>query len=185
MKLFLLDTIKTALKNGMEMENFNKRWTQSGSFFENLNNLYRFTKKSRGGFPYALSSTAPVGVAEYVAIFLDIPNYSWKCLNKLFWLCQGSAFVWSSNMFNRLSRMPQVLNFPLNMAQYVSIMPEYDHDWILLSVTEYVWINLFWLRQGSQFASSSYKFARVLKQVLNMPRIWICRGIVITIFLLL
>ena len=51
----------------------------------------------------------------------------------------------------------------LNMAQYASVMPEYalmflnmpEHGWVLLNVS--ICLNkLFWLCQGSQYASSSY-----------------------------
>ena len=48
-------------------------------------------------------------------ICISIPEYaeiSWKCLNKLFWLCQGSGYAWSSYMFDRLLNMPPVLNKP-------------------------------------------------------------------------
>ena len=113
-------------------------------------------------------------------------------MKKLFWLCQGSEYVWSFYMFDRLLMMLWVLNLPgfwiwdgfiwkgytkfwicLNMAQYASIMSEYalmslimpENGWILLDVTKYAWkcLNkLFWLCQGSQYTLSSQIFDRAL-----------------------
>ena len=109
-------------------------------------------------------------------------------MKKLFWLCQGSEYVWSFYMFDRLLMMLWVLNLPgfwiwdgfiwkgctkfwicLNMAQYASIMSEYalmflimpENGWMLLDVTKYAWkcLNkLFWLCQGSQYTLSSQIF---------------------------
>ena len=91
-----------------------------------------------------LPSCMPVSAAEYVSISLNMPKHPWKYLNNLFWLCQGSECAWSSYMFDRLLKMPLVLNKPgfwilydctcmgytefcicLIMAPYTSIMPEY------------------------------------------------------------
>ena len=113
-------------------------------------------------------------------------------MKKLFWLCQGSEYVWSFYMFDRLLMMLWVLNLRgfwiwdgfiwkgctkfwicLNMAQYASIMSEYalmslimpENGWILLDVTKYAWkcLNkLFWLCQGSQYTLSSQIFDRAL-----------------------
>ena len=53
-----------------------------------------------------------LSVAEYASMSLNIHKYPWKCLNKLFWLCQGSKYAWSSYMLNKLLKMPQILNMP-------------------------------------------------------------------------
>ena len=101
-------------------------------------------KNGRGGVPFSPSCT-PVSVAENESVFLNMPKYPWKYLNKLFSLCQGSEYAWSSYMFDKLLKMPLVLNEPgfwtwncckwksyadfqicLIMASYASIMPEYD-----------------------------------------------------------
>ena len=37
-----------------------------------------------------------------VSISLNMPEYPWKCLNKLFWLCQDPECVWSFYIFDRL-----------------------------------------------------------------------------------
>ena len=98
-----------------------------------------------------------------------MPKYLWKCLNKLFWLCQESKYARSSYKLDRLLKMPQVeystlykgyteIWIFLIMASHVSLMPEYalislnmpEHGWILLNVPEYAWINC--------------------SRVLNMPR---------------
>ena len=94
----------------------------------------------------------------------------------------GSEFTWPSHMFDRLLKMPRVLNKPgfwiwhgfickgysefricLIMAQYVSIMPEYasvylnvlQYTWTWLNIAECPWIclkKLFFLCQSSQYA---------------------------------
>ena len=82
------------------IENLTQRWTQSGSFFLK-SALYSISKKGREGLPSPPSCT-PVSLSEYASISLNISECPWKCLNKLFWLWQGSEYVWSSYMFNRL-----------------------------------------------------------------------------------
>ena len=80
-----------------------------------------------------------------------------KCLKKLFWLWQGSKYVWSK--FHRLLIMPPVLNArPWNMARFwickgytrCSVClnkPEYafkipQYAWLCLNNAEYAWIYL-------------------------------------------
>ena len=82
--IFFQDNIKTTFW----MENLSQRWSQSRSFF----------------------NSAPESVAEYASIYLIISKYPRKCLNKLFWLCQGSEYAKSSYMFERLLKMSRVLH---------------------------------------------------------------------------
>ena len=89
-RIFFLGALKTTFWK----ENLTQRWANN-----------------RGGLPSPPREAAVI-VAEYASISLNIPNYPWKCLNKLFWLYQGSGYVWSSYMFNRLLKMPQVLHVP-------------------------------------------------------------------------
>ena len=101
-------------------------------------------------------------------LWVWIPKYPWKCLSKLFWLCQGSDYTWSSYKFEKLLKIPQVSNVPglwiwhgyickgyrdfwicLNMTQYAS-MSEYasvclnvpQNAWKWLNIAEYLWICL-------------------------------------------
>ena len=60
--------------------------------------------------PYPLPICASVSVTEYASMYLNIHEYPWKCLNKLFWLCQGSAYAWSSYMFDKILKLLWVLN---------------------------------------------------------------------------
>ena len=92
-------------------------------------------------------------------ISLNMPKYPWKCLKKLFWLCQGSEYAWSSYMFDRLLKVPPILNkrvfwiwhgcickgyvefqICLIVDPYTSIMPEYA--WICLNMAQYCWMSL-------------------------------------------
>ena len=84
------------------------------------------------------------------------------------------------------------------MAWYASVMSEYASVWLNVPQYGWLWLNLaecsrvclnklLWQCEGSQYASSSYIFDRVLNmpQILDMPGFWICRDIVIiTSFLL-
>ena len=66
-----------------------------------------FKKKQGRPAPFPLSFT-PVSLDEYTSISLHIPKYPWKWLHNI--LSQGSAYAWSSYMFDRHLKMPQVLN---------------------------------------------------------------------------
>ena len=161
------------------MENLTQWWVQVRTFLFQIRTLFRFPERTGEASPL-LPSCALVSCCW---ICISIPEYaeiSWKCLNKLFWLCQGSGYAWSSYMFDKLLNMPPVLNKPgfwiwhglymqglrrvpnmSIMAPYASIIPEYalmllnmpDHGWMLLNVPEHAWTNC------SDYAS-----------VLNMPR---------------
>ena len=62
------------------MENLAHKWTQSGPFFQNQGT---FQKTSGKAFP-SPSSCVPVSVSEYASIYLNVPKYLQKKLNKLF-----------------------------------------------------------------------------------------------------
>ena len=134
------------------------------TFFPKWGDFFLFSKKGRGYIP-SPPSCAAGSVAEYASISLKMPKYPWKCLNKLFWLCQGSDNGWSSYMFNRLLKMFWVLNKPgseygtvvyarvtqsSNMSDYDSILPY--NAWICLNMPQccsiflnmisYYWMSL-------------------------------------------
>ena len=150
------------------MENLIQWWTQSRRLIPNSGNSFRFSERTREGSPL-LPNCVPVSVVEYASISLNMPKYRWKCLNKLFWLCQGSKHAWWSYMFDRVLKMALLLNKPglwiwhsciskgylefqicLILAPYASIMPEYaslcldmaEYCWISLNIHENAWINL-------------------------------------------
>ena len=54
-----------------------------GAFLPKIRTLFLIFEKDRGGLPL-LPSYAPVSVAEYASISLNMPKYPLKCLNKLF-----------------------------------------------------------------------------------------------------
>ena len=97
---FLLDTLKITIR----IENLTRWWTQSGSFFVESRHFFQFSKREGEVFPL-LPSCAPVSVAEYASISLNMSKYPCKCLNKLFWLCHGSDYAWLSYMFDRLFKI--------------------------------------------------------------------------------
>ena len=124
-----------------------------------------------------LCSGVPVSVAEYASISLNMTKYPWKCLKN----CSDYARAlnmpdYLSDMFDRLFKMPWVLNKPvfwlwhscickgytkfwicLIMAPYTSIMPEHasicnapQYAWTWLNISECCWkyLNkLLWLCQ--------------------------------------
>ena len=53
-----------------------------------------------------------LNLSKHGWILLNVPEYTWKCLNKLFWLCQGSQYAPSSYIFDMLLDMFRVLNMP-------------------------------------------------------------------------
>ena len=94
-----------------------------------------------------------------------MPKYPWKCLNKLFCLCQGSEYAWSSYMFDRLLKMPQTLNKLGFRIRHSCICKRYVEFWmsdygsihlnnpwiclimpyrpsICLNMTDYCWMSL-------------------------------------------
>ena len=137
-------------------------------------------------------------MGEYASIFLNATKYSWKYLNKLFWLCQGSEYTWSSYIFDRLLKMPWTLNVPglwiwhryiwkgytefwiwLNMTQYASIMPGYVT--ICLNVPQYAWDENSWMSVLNIPENGWINYSDYTR-VLNMPHhlryltgFWICR----------
>ena len=86
-----------------------------------------------------------LSVADNASVSLNIPKYPWKCLNELFRLCLSSEYAWSSYMFNRLLKMPRVLNMTrlyiwglhrvLNMSEYGSTC--HNNPWIYLTMPQY------------------------------------------------
>ena len=123
------------------------------SFFQKLRHFLLIFKKDRRSFASSPSRVL-VSAAEDALMLLNMPKYPWKCLNKLFWLCQDSEYTWSSYMFDRLFKMSQIINVPefwvwhgcickgytefrrcLKMVQYASIMPEYGS--VCLNIPQY------------------------------------------------
>ena len=101
-------------------------------------------KKGRGDLLFP-PNCAPVSVARYVSISLNMPQYPSKYLNKLFSLCQGFEYTQSFCIFDRFfedaldSKYARILNMAwlcickgyvesqicLIMVADPSIMPEY------------------------------------------------------------
>ena len=108
LEIFFLDTLKTTFWT----KNLTQRPKQSGLFFPKSGHLSPFSifKKGKGSLSSSPLVFAPVRVAEYAPVSLNITKYPWKCFNKLFWICQGSEYAWSSFMFDRLLKMPRILN---------------------------------------------------------------------------
>ena len=125
--------------------------------------LFRFWKRAGKASPLP---------TECASVSLNILKYPWKCLNKLFWICLGSEYARSSYMFDRILKMPRLLNKPgfwiwrgcickgyaefriyncLIMVPYASNMAEYY--WMSLNKPKVARINC-----------SDYAI------VLNMPR---------------
>ena len=139
-----------------------------------------------------------------------MPKYPWKCLKKLFWLCQGSEYAWWTDRFDRLLRIPEVLKshcflnmshlfmeefwICLFMAPYALIMPQYalmcfhmpEHDWILLNGPEYVWINCSYSAMVLNMLQYSYNNIIIVTNVIRILVFLICTSrhssIILSIF---
>ena len=53
-----------------------------------------------------------LNLSKHGWILLNVPKYTWKYLNKLSWLCQGSQYALSSYIFDMVLDIFQVLNMP-------------------------------------------------------------------------
>ena len=93
--VFFLDILKTTFW----MENLILGKIQSGPFLSNIRTPFSIFKKGRGGFP-----SSPL--VAHLRVWLNMPKYPWKCLNKLLWLFPGSEYAWSSYILDRLLKMP-------------------------------------------------------------------------------
>ena len=103
--IFLLNILKTKFW----IENL-KISSNQDLFFQNWVLFLIFKKRQEK--PPSLLLVVQLNVAEYASLSPNIPKYPWTILTKLFWLCQGSEYAWSSFMFDRLLKMPWVLNVP-------------------------------------------------------------------------
>ena len=125
LEFFLPHTLKITFW----IDNLTQRWTQSGPFSPKSGHFFRFSKRTveASSLPCSWApvsvaeyasvsplhcSWASVSVAEYASISLYMSKYFWECLNKLFWLCHGSEYAWTSYMVDRLLKMRRVLNKP-------------------------------------------------------------------------
>ena len=153
LEFFYLETLKTTFwmkKLTLDLHN-------QGLSLQNQDTFIDF-QMGQGHLPSRPSCT-PTSVAEYASISLNRPKYPWKCLNELFWLCQGFEHTWSSYILDRILKTLRVLNkqgvwirhgciftrytefrICLIMAPYASIMPEYAS--ICLNMAEYCWMSL-------------------------------------------
>ena len=112
----------------------------SGPFFPKSGHFFRFSKRAGETFSFLSSLTHEV-VAEFPSISLNIPKYSWKRLNKQFWLYQGSKYSWSSYMLlaqdfedasgSKWSRVPNMAR--LYMQELRRIPNIFNYDSICLS----------------------------------------------------
>ena len=85
-----------------------------------------------------------LSVAEFASISLNIPKCPQKGLSKLLSLCQDSEYDYYdyswSYMFNRLLKMPWVLNYArvLNMTccNYARVTHSSEYIWICLNMSQ-------------------------------------------------
>ena len=146
------------------MENLNQKRIQSGPCFPPKPGHFFCQKMYERSLPTS-ASCMPLSLAEYASVSLNIPKYSWKYLNKLFWLCLSSecarsSYVWQAFEDASDSKCTKVLKIACkgysvfkmsdkiclahrwhNMPQYALISLSIKDDWMLLIVAKYAWIN--------------------------------------------
>ena len=127
------------IKTAFWMKNLTQRWTQSGPFPRIIPLFLIFKKKGRWGHLYSPPppNCTPASAAEYASISLNIPKYLWKCLKKQSWLCHCYEDAWSSYMFNRILKMPWVLNVGRFWIWHHCICKGYAEFWICLNMVQY------------------------------------------------
>ena len=127
----------------------------------------------------------PSPVVARLLVWLNMHQYPWKCMNKLFWLCQGSEHAQWSYMFHMLLKMHRVLNVREFWIWHGCICKCYTEFWRLLNMAQYASICL-------NVSQCSWKWwnitgwprvcLKVPEYVLNMPhhliryltRFWRC-----------
>ena len=167
-------------------------WRTQNQSFQNQNTFLIFNM-DKGEHP-VVSSCVPVSVAEHASISLNMSKYPWKCFNRLFQLCQGSEYAWSSYMFDRLLMIPPVLQKPgfwiwrsciykgyaesqyIWYAPYTSIMTEYASTYLNVPQYTWTWLNI------AECASMCLKIPE--QTLLTMPGFSICHNIIIITSLL-
>ena len=93
----------------------------------------------------------PLNMSEHGWVLLNVPEYSWKCLNKLLWLCNGSLClcfiilnIWQSFEYASGSKYARVLNMTQfwicsNYAWFwISFLNNHEH----LKISEYYRTNM-------------------------------------------
>ena len=166
LEVFLLYTVYYIL-NGK----FSPKMNTIKVFFPKAENSFRIFKKRQEQPPPLHSSCAPLRLAKYASVSLNIPKYPWKCFNRLFWLCQHSEYVWSSEMFDWLLKTPWVLNVSEFWVWHGCICKGYTVFWIYLyNMPEYnvltisrfsICVIILYIWQSFKYASG-IKYPRVL-----------------------
>ena len=117
LEFFLLDTLKIIFW----MQNLTQRWAPIGSFSK-IRTLFYFQKSAGGVLP------------QYPPISLNILENG-----KLFWLCQGCEYAWSSYMFHRILKILGVLDVPEfwnGIVSYLRVTQRREYDRIWFSVPQ-------------------------------------------------
>ena len=131
------------------------------AFFSKIRAFFFDFQKGLGRPPLFPPGSAPVSVAKYAPILLNISKYLWKIIERTVLTMPGSEYAWSSYMFDRLLKMLRVIDKLgswiwhgckgytefrrcLHMASYASIMPLNmpQYPLICLNMAEYCWISL-------------------------------------------
>ena len=115
-------------------------------FFPKSGHFFRFSKSAE-------ETSTPVSVPEFASISLIMPNYPWTCLKRLFWLCHGSEYAWSTCMFDRLLRIALVLNKP-GFSIWHACMVTQGLRWLS---SMYDYSSISW---GSEFSSFKSEFSK-------------------------
>ena len=130
------------------------------AFLSRKRALFSIFEKGWGGLPS--------GMAVYALISLNMSKYPWKCLNKLFWLCQDFEYSWSSQMFDRLLKMSWVLSKPRFWIWHSCICKGYAEFWIWLHTPQ-------WCQNMSQYALMFLNMPEHGRILVNVPEwVWKC-----------
>ena len=104
-------------------ENYLKTTKAEGKFRENWNTM--------------LLWTLIVVLLWDMWLYINISKYPWKCLNKMFWLCQGFEYTWSSYLFDKLWKMTRALIVSEFCIWQGCICKGYTEFWIWLNMVHY------------------------------------------------
>ena len=99
-----------ALTHSFPVHPFSTLWKHQKTL--RFSDVFRGYRKGALG-TNGLSPSVCLSMSEYWPdhgwILLNAPEYIWKSLNKLFWLCQVSQYTSSSWIFDRVFNMPPAI----------------------------------------------------------------------------
>ena len=121
---------------------FNPKTDAIKTCLSKIRTLFFDFKKGQRRSPLSSLFAWLLRVCEYASVSLNMPKYHCKCLDKPFWVWQGSEYAWSSDMFNRLLEFQ--LSQVLNMAQ-LFMQELHRTEFQIFLIMAHILVNKAWM----------------------------------------